>query len=93
MSIEIDIPAGLCTDDTGGMSSPVPVLDIFSPLIAGRTSHFPPPLTATNISDTHVDERTWTSGCKVVFVSSRNYAFIYAHEEHVLPYLKTGGRF
>ena len=28
-----------------------------------------------------------------VFVFSRNCAFIYAHEEHVFPYLKTGGRF
>jgi hypothetical protein len=39
----------------------------------------------------------WTSergrGCKVVLVSCRNCAFIYAHEDHVLPYLKSGGRF
>jgi hypothetical protein len=45
MSIEIDVPVDLCTDDTGGISSPAPVLDIFSPL------------TAANISDTNVDER------------------------------------
>jgi hypothetical protein len=40
MSIETDVPAGLCTDVTGRMSSPAPVVDIFSPPIAGRTSHF-----------------------------------------------------
>jgi hypothetical protein len=35
----------------------------------------------------------WTSergrGCKVVLVSCRNCAFIFAHENHVLPYSKT----
>jgi hypothetical protein len=38
MSIEIDVPAGVCTDDTGGMSSPAPVLDIFSPSAVSLTS-------------------------------------------------------
>jgi hypothetical protein len=38
MSIEIDVPAGVCTDDTGGMSSPAPVLDIFSPPALPLTS-------------------------------------------------------
>jgi hypothetical protein len=38
MSIEIDVPAGVCTDDTGGMSSPALVLDIFSPPAVPLTS-------------------------------------------------------
>jgi hypothetical protein len=38
MSIEIDVPAGVCTDDTGDMSSPAPVLDIFSPPTVPLTS-------------------------------------------------------
>jgi hypothetical protein len=38
MSIEIDVPDGVFTDATGGMSSPAPVLDIFSLPVVPLTS-------------------------------------------------------
>jgi hypothetical protein len=38
MSIETDVPADVFTDATGGMSSPSPVLDIFSPPAVPLTS-------------------------------------------------------